>query len=352
MIELTPALSEHRLKGQVREIGINPNYWYAVAWAHEIKPLQILAITLWNQELAIYCDDQNIVRAVENRCPHKGVALHRGVVQRDAIVCPYHGWKFQNGQCTHIPYFPIDQKLPTACLRTFPVREQYGIIFVFPGDPAQADQIPLLDIPQYANPNWLMIPVSAHFNAHYTICNENTMDVFHGYLHRNLQGWFDPVLLKLEEAEASVRADYRVSYRGEIARFLGLNDTSKVITRTISVNYQYPNYINSLQDLSYLYLMRSPISQHESRSFSLLFVNVRLPKWLIALLQPVLERVIRNRLFMRFLAQDIAMIESEYENYLRDRSRRYVEVNPAIIALQRVMIRQYNFSLDCSTGES
>lgn len=92
--------------------------------------------------------------------------------------------------------------------------------------------------------------------------------------------------------------------------------------------------------------MRSPIAQNESRSFSLLFVNVHLPKWLIALLQTVLERVIRNHLFMRFLEQDIAMIESEYENYLRDRSRRYVEINPAIIALQRVIVRQYNLSVE------
>jgi phenylpropionate dioxygenase-like ring-hydroxylating dioxygenase large terminal subunit len=341
-MELTTKLTEQKLQKQIREIGINENYWYAVAWAKELKPQQILPVKLWNQEIAIYRDCQNHLQAVENVCPHKGVSLHLGTVKDDAIVCPYHGWAFQSGQCTDIPYFPVGQKLPAVCLKTFPVRERYGIIFVFLGDPDLADQIPMLEIPQFSDPSWLMISVGAKFSAHYTICNENTMDVFHGYLHQNLQGWFDPILLKLQETDDSVQADYQVSYQGMIAKFLGLNDTSKVVTRNISVKYQYPNYINSLQGISYLYLMRSPISPSESRSFSLLFVKVRIPKWLIDPLRPVLEPVIRDRLFMRFLEQDIEMIESEYKKYLSDRSRRYVEVNPGIIALQRVMMRQYN----------
>jgi hypothetical protein len=40
-----------------------------------------------------------------------------------------------------------------------------------------------------------MVPVNAHFQAHFSICNENTMDVFHGFLHQELQGVFDPVLI-------------------------------------------------------------------------------------------------------------------------------------------------------------
>jgi hypothetical protein len=46
-------------------------------------------------------------------------------------------------------------------------------------------------------------------------------------------------------------------------------------------------------------------------------------------------------LFMRFLRQDIDMIESEQVNYLKNPQRRYVEVNPAIVALQRLIVRQY-----------
>jgi hypothetical protein len=87
--------------------------------------------------------------------------------------------------------------------------------------------------------------------------------------------------------------------------------------------------------------MRLPIAPQQSRSFSLLFLKVRLPKWLLNPLRPVLQPAILHLLFLRFLRQDIEMIESEQENYLKNPQRRYVEVNPAIIAVQRLIVRQY-----------
>jgi hypothetical protein len=44
---------------------------------------------------------------------------------------------------------------------------------------------------------------------------------------------------------------------------------------------------------------------------------------------------------MKFLSQDIEMMESEQQTYLANPQRRYVEINPAIIALERLIIRQY-----------
>ncbi|NJM45970.1 MAG: aromatic ring-hydroxylating dioxygenase subunit alpha [Alkalinema sp. RU_4_3] len=333
----------HQVQTRIRTIGINPNHWYAVAWAKDLPPGKILPTQLWQQEIALYRDTQGTVLAVEDICPHKGVALHKGKVKGDAIVCPYHGWAFEQGQCVEIPYFPKGQKLPRACARTFPVQEKYGIIFLFPGDPKLAETTPLIDIPQYSDPNWLPVAVGAEFKAHYTICNENTMDVFHGYLHENLQGWFDPILTKLQETDDTVLADYQVSYQGPLTTFLGLSETSSnTTTRTISVQYQYPNYINSLEGISFLYLMRQPIAPDQSRSFSLLFLKVRVPTWLQRTVRPWLEPLIREQLFMKFLRQDIEMIESEYHRYVQDPDRRYTEVNPAIVAVQRLMVKQFD----------
>ncbi|MGV0023594.1 aromatic ring-hydroxylating dioxygenase subunit alpha [Phormidesmis priestleyi] len=358
-MELATTLKGQAVRNQVREIGINGNHWYAVAWATDLKPKKILPVTVWQQSIALFRDAQNQVQAVENVCPHKGVAMDKGQVKGDAIACAYHGWEFNGqGECVNIPYWNSEQKLPCAQLQTFAVQEKYGLIWIFPGDPLRvtrsdplrvtqrdrslADSTPLPDIPQYDDPNWLMIPINGHFKAHFTICNENTMDVFHGYLHKNLQGWFDPILLKLQETENSVKADYQVSYRGVMSKLLGLGKVGDcVTTQVISVDYRYPNYVNDLQGISSLYLMRLPIAPQESRSFAYMFLKVRLPKRLVNLLRPVLQPIISNLLFMPFLRQDIEMIESEQANYLKDPQRRYVEVNPAIIAVQRLMVRQY-----------
>jgi hypothetical protein len=187
-----------------------------------------------------------------------------------------------------------------------------------------------------------MVPVTANFEAHFSICNENTMDVFHGFLHQGLQGWFDPILISLREMEASVCAEYKVSYKGRVAKFLGLSDRAdQVTTLPISINYHYPHYYSSLQGISSLYLMRLPMGPVESRSFALFFFKVRIPRRILKLLKPLLSSVIQRFVLNKFIAQDLEMIESEQRNYLANPQRRYVEINPAIIALQRLIIRQY-----------
>ncbi len=341
-MELATTLKSQIVRNQVREVGINANHWYAIAWATDLKPKKVLTATIWQSTVALFRDRQNQVQAVENVCPHKGVSLDQGNVQGDTIACPYHGWEFNGqGECLRIPYFPPEQKLPCVQMRSYPVQEKYGLIWVFPGDPALAET-QLLEIPEYDDPNYLLIPIGADFKAHFSICNENTMDVFHGHLHKNLQGWFNPVLLKLRETETSIEAKYQLSYRGIVSRLLGLSQSAdQVTTKVISVDYRYPNYVSHLPGISSLYLMRLPVSPQQSRSFSLLFLNLGLPPGLLKILRPVLQPLILNLLVLRFLRQDIEMIESEQENYLKNPQRRYVEVNPAIAAVQRLIVRQY-----------
>ncbi|MGG6267618.1 Rieske 2Fe-2S domain-containing protein [Leptolyngbya sp. AN03gr2] len=343
MLELATTLQGQTIQNRVREVGINPNHWYAVAWAHDLKPGKILPIRIWSQQIALYRDSQNQVQAVENVCPHKGVAMDKGKVQGDAIVCGYHGWEFNGqGECVGIPYWNEGQKLPCAKIQSYPVQEKYGLIWLFPGDRDFAELASVPDIPEYDDPTCFMVPIAAKFKAHFSICNENTMDVFHGYLHQNLQGWFDPVLTKLRETEDSVKAEYQVSYKGVLTKFIGLSESGGITTKTISVDYQYPNYINKLEGISALYLMRLPISETESRSFAMLFLRLPIPVWLINLVRRPLQPVILHLLFLPFLHQDIEMIESEQENYLKNPSRRYVEVNPAIIAVQRLIVKQFD----------
>lgn len=66
-----------------------------------------------------------------------------------------------------------------------------------------------------------------------------------------------------------------------------------------------------------------------------------MPKWLQSVVKPVLVPLVRRFLFMRFLEQDVEMMESEQRIFRQNPQRRYVEVNPAILALQRVLVRQY-----------
>ena len=353
-MKLAPTLQSQNVQNIVREVGIDPNHWYPVAWSNELKAGGILRVVVWQQAIAIYRDYEEKVHGLEDACPHKGVALYKGAVHGNNLVCPYHGWEFSgDGQCMKIPYLPPEQKLPCAQAKSYPTLDKYGIIWVFPGEVAQAAQCQPPEIPEYSNPRLLAIPIPAHFKAHFSICNENTMDVFHGFLHQDIQGWFDPILLNLQQTEEEIRADYQVSYKGVLSKILGLSaQSNQVTTKNISIRYRYPHYNSSLEGVSSMYLMRLPVGSQETRSFSLLFLKLPLPQWIITKFRPLLSKFIWRFLLKKFLLQDIEMIESEQKNYLVNPQRKYVEINPAIIALQRLIIRQYEKFVQQSSQSS
>jgi hypothetical protein len=55
---------------------------------------------------------------------------------------------------------------------------------------------------------------------------------------------------------------------------------------------------------------------------------------------------------LKFLAQDIKMVESEQQSYLANPDRRYVEINPVIIAAQRLIVWQYKEFIQSSQPQS
>ena len=64
--------------------------------------------------------------------------LSEGHVEGEIIRCPYHGLEFgATGSCTRIPG---QERIPaSANVRSYPVHEKDGFIWIWMGDPALAD---------------------------------------------------------------------------------------------------------------------------------------------------------------------------------------------------------------------
>src|SRR4028119_1899575 len=103
-MELATNLTSQTVQNAVREVGINPNYWYPVGWASELKRGDVMPAMIWLSAIAVYRDTNGQLHALEDACPHKGVALHKGKVQDCNLACAYHGWEFDGqGNCANIP---------------------------------------------------------------------------------------------------------------------------------------------------------------------------------------------------------------------------------------------------------
>jgi nitrite reductase (NADH) small subunit len=107
------------------------HHWFAVASCDSIPVREGRVVELDGRQIAIFNLGEEF-RAVENKCPHRGGPLADGILSGSKVVCPLHSWTFDlaDGSVTNHPE-------SQACLTTFPVRVEQGIISV--QLPAQPD---------------------------------------------------------------------------------------------------------------------------------------------------------------------------------------------------------------------
>lgn len=127
------------------------NYWYPVTWSRKVTDKPI-AVTVLGEKIMLI-RDKGRVRALNDRCPHRGVPLSHPMSSREfpgssTWSCCYHGWTFdlETGvlvaAITDGPDSPICGRV---AVRTYPVEERLGLVWVFIGDgppPPVEDDIP------------------------------------------------------------------------------------------------------------------------------------------------------------------------------------------------------------------
>jgi len=101
------------------------HYWHPVLKSADVgrSPVeQIVAGT----PLVFYRTRDGAVAALENRCSHRRMPLHHGVLDGDRIVCPYHACSFApdgSGRC------PTSDSRALS-VRSYETREDHGVVWV------------------------------------------------------------------------------------------------------------------------------------------------------------------------------------------------------------------------------
>ena len=131
------------------------NAWYIAAWASEVER-QPLHRTLLDEAIVLYRKRDGGAVALEDACPHRKLPLSMGTLKGDLIQCGYHGLEFDcTGQCVHIPgQREISQR---AKVRSYPVVERWGLLWLWMGEAATADASDIIDIAHYEDPSGLLI---------------------------------------------------------------------------------------------------------------------------------------------------------------------------------------------------
>jgi phenylpropionate dioxygenase-like ring-hydroxylating dioxygenase large terminal subunit len=164
------------------------NDWYVAAWPNEVteKPL---ARRLGNEPVVLYREQNGRAVALRDRCPHRGAALSMGEVVAEGLQCNYHGMVFgDDGKCRRIP---AQDRIPSkACVKSFPLVEKDGFLWIWLGDPAKADPSMIVDYPYHNDEKkWPRKCDMKPVKGHYMLLVDNLMDLTHiGYMHKNTIG--------------------------------------------------------------------------------------------------------------------------------------------------------------------
>jgi phenylpropionate dioxygenase-like ring-hydroxylating dioxygenase large terminal subunit len=348
-----PGRRETRV-AEVRRSGPSGNFWYAVELANKLARGQVLEVVWWKTSIALYRDDSGRVSALENRCAHRQLPLTCGRVEGARLVCQYHGWKYDGaGRCVEISHElgRGREKLPKIGIRSYPVKERYGLVWIFPGDPALADGVPLPEIPQLSGPKpWPVIPLDVSIGAHFSMIVENVCDFNHAYLHRNKEPFVDPKLVEYTREGDTINVTYQTSFGKSLIARLASENGGKGLDR-IKLWYQYPYQGSDILGKYLHWLFMLPIDERTTRCFFLFLfgpIEVPLVRWTIPRPLKPLALKLANLLYVEpLLAEDKFILEAEQAGFERHADRPMIELNPVVIAFQKMTLekaREYQTS--------
>ena len=106
--------------------------WFMVGWSAEFAAGEMRPLRYFGEDLVAYRDEAGELHVMSGHCRHLGAHIgHGGKVVGDCVECPFHGWRWgPDGTNRYIPYQP-DRPNKALRLRVYPVREQYGCVFVW-----------------------------------------------------------------------------------------------------------------------------------------------------------------------------------------------------------------------------
>lgn len=343
-----PTFDEARTRRQkARSTGLDPDYWYAVGQSAHLNKGQSMEVTFLGRSLAVFRGDDGRLRAVENRCAHRHLKLTEGQVVGCQLVCPYHGWAYDGDGTAHIPHELFGHKRPELRIESVPVKERYGLLFVFPGDPALATTRDIPSIPELeGDAPWPHAIVQFDCEGHHSMLIENVSDFTHGFLHRKFQPFEGTDLLRCETIGDRVELEYKSKIAAGRLQNMFIDRSDSGCDHMLAC-YDYPYHWSNTDNRIKHFLFILPQDDGHNRHIFIFYlspdivklplVNARLPRRLVDLMM----KATRFTTLQPLLSQDVWVIKREQEGWERHWDRAAPELSPVVRAFQDLAIRKW-----------
>lgn len=175
------------------------NHWYPALFSHEIKEDEVKGVEIAGEHIVLRRANGRVY-ALRDECLHRGVRLSSRPTcfTKDTISCWYHGFTYdlESGDLCDIIASQQDPLIGKVSLRTYPVKEVNGMIFVFIGDEDYPRQPLQCDLPPRVADDYehrtaylldedtMLLGIRRHCVGNWRLATESGADPGHVMIHR------------------------------------------------------------------------------------------------------------------------------------------------------------------------
>lgn len=296
------------------------NLWYVAEWSDRVGREPVKCRLLGNN-FVLFRDRLGKAHCLSDICLHRGGSLSGGWVKEDCVVCPYHGWRYNDaGAVTFVPSEGEKLKIPErARIDSYPVRERYGMIWVFLGDLPEPERFPIPPCAEFGDTQWRMLRSEFTWRANAARIVENGTDIAHAsFVHPSFgkpESAQENHIVKIETGAwwgKSENLQYPPQLKGGWLRRRMRKEGQPTSTFP---HWYLPGMIARIRiDINermaiVMFDANTPVDENATRTFALQFRNFMKTRFF--------DRGSLKRL-RRILREDAAIVEAASPNYLPD----------------------------------
>ena len=170
-----------RVEGSAPMGQIMRRHWIAACLSEEVaepdgKPVRV---KLLGESLVVFRDSKGRLGVLDEYCSHRRASLLYARNEECGLRCLYHGWKFDvDGNCVDMASEPPGTQMNDKIkVRSYPVREAGGFVWVYMGDPAT---MPAFEPPAFApTENCRVSTLKIHIECNWAQILEGQIDSAH-----------------------------------------------------------------------------------------------------------------------------------------------------------------------------
>jgi phenylpropionate dioxygenase-like ring-hydroxylating dioxygenase large terminal subunit len=161
-------------------------FWVPIGYSKDVKSHQIKKVVIDGEPFAVY-KSVNGTQIIYDKCPHQGASFAKGYIKDSSVVCPYHGFTFDNGKLTSFGTQDTRQEY-AVCVPTLPSLERNDTIYALltaTTDTIESSLAPApYSPPEEFNTSFTKLSGQMKINKNIDLVTENVLDMLHiSYVH-------------------------------------------------------------------------------------------------------------------------------------------------------------------------